>query len=675
MPGGLIQIASYGSQDLTLTGNPQITFFTIVFRRYTNFGIRTIEVPFDSPIDFNFNSSKINSTITIPKTGDLLTKTTLKIKLPSFDLKELNKQIINDVEFNNITLSNAQTYYLYYDFFINFINKLQNIVKTFFIQNKNNYGSITYIQDLSNYILKFLEEDEYLQFFNIVNFFLYNEIEPQKNTVNNNNTNTFTNASLFYLNNDNVLTYIYNDYSENDYSYNLFEYLINSNMEILQELNKILYDKLINVFTVKNIVTMGWTKKIGIFIMENIELFIGSNIVTKFNSNYVDIYGQLNYKNVEIYNKMIGNHKEFNEPVISNDEKYLYVPIPFWFLNNYGLSIPLIALQFNDIQIKIKFRNLIDTVFFDIPNISSFTNNNLRNKIVDLIVNNSINIFNSQMEITMLFEYVYLDNIERKKFAQSSHEYLITQVQELTFNNVSPSISNLELDFFHCCKSMFWNAIQYKYINNLTSKNIYDKYTISLYKPIFNINNDKYVNYLNILYNKSYLFNIGDFIQGLNVINTSPINNNNYNLDVETALILSRNYINYEATPFMMSEISINGSSLVSQNSAYFNYLQVYNYYKNTPDLGINVYSFSLNPTESQPSGACNFSRIPKVSLNFKLLNPDNNLTNVNTNNNYLLIDNLASNENLNNYKIYIQVENYNVLRFIGGIVGIAFTY
>ena len=34
MPGGLIQIASYGSQDLTLTGNPQITFFKIVFRRY-----------------------------------------------------------------------------------------------------------------------------------------------------------------------------------------------------------------------------------------------------------------------------------------------------------------------------------------------------------------------------------------------------------------------------------------------------------------------------------------------------------------------------------------------------------------------------------------------------------------------------------------------------------------
>jgi hypothetical protein len=52
MPGGLIQIANYGSQDLTLTGNPQITYFKIVFRRYTNFVIRTDEVPFENTVYF-----------------------------------------------------------------------------------------------------------------------------------------------------------------------------------------------------------------------------------------------------------------------------------------------------------------------------------------------------------------------------------------------------------------------------------------------------------------------------------------------------------------------------------------------------------------------------------------------------------------------------------------------
>jgi hypothetical protein len=669
MPGGLIQIASYGSQDLTLTGNPQITYFKIVFRRYTNFGIRTVEIPFDNTVDFGSTS-----TLTIPKSGDLLTKTTLKIKLPSYDLTELNKNLTNDIQLTNSQSIDLQKYYLYYDFFIIFINKLTNITNTFFKQSSANFKSITYIQDLKNYILKFIEQDEYLEFFDIVNYYLYNGIEPQKTNIPNKYINTFTNSSLFYLNEENVLTYIYENYKEIEYSYDIFEFLINANMDILQELNDVLYNKLINVFTTENIVTMGWTKKIGIFIMDNIEMFIGSNSVTTMSSNYVDVYGQLNYKNREIYNKIIGNEPDLNNSAISNDATYLYVPLPFWFQNNYGLAVPLIALQFNNIQIKIKFRNFIDCVFFDIANITSLTNVNIRSKIIDLILSNTVNIFNSQLEITMLLEYVYLDNIERKKFAQSSHEYLITQVQELVFTNVSPFNSNFELDFFHCCKSMFWTANQYKYINNVTGQNSYDKYTITTYQPSYSVSNNNYKKYLIMLYNYGSLFNIDSFIEGLNIINTSPINNDFLIADISTAIIENGKFKNYETTPFISSQITLNGVSLVAQDSPYFNYLQPYNYYKNTPDLGVNVYSFSLNPTETQPAGACNLSRIPKSSLKFNILNPDNNLNNTDTNNNYSIFDNLSLN-NLNNYKINVQVENYNILRFIGGIVGIAFTY
>ena len=76
--------------------------------------------------------------------------------------------------------------------------------------------------------------------------------------------------------------------------------MVNENMKILDELNDIIYKKLINKFTIPNIVSMGWIKKIGIFIMDYVEMYIGSNIITKMSSNYMDINGQLNYKNVEI---------------------------------------------------------------------------------------------------------------------------------------------------------------------------------------------------------------------------------------------------------------------------------------------------------------------------------------------------------------------------------------
>lgn len=668
MPGGLIQIASYGSQDLTLTGNPQITFFKIVFRRYTNFGIRTIEIGFDNPVNFG-----TVSTVTIPKYGDLLSNITLKIKLPSYDLKELNNVVSTNNQISTIQSEDLEKYYLYYDFFIKFIDKLKNIVSTFFTKNTNT-DSITYIQDLGNYIITFIQQDEYLQFFKIVNTFLFNTIDNQQNTSQNKYINTFTNASLFKINNDNVLIYIYQNYNENDYNYDIFNFMINENMKILDELNIIIYKKLLNKFTIPNIVSMGWIKKIGIFLMDYVEMYIGSNIITKLSPIYIDIYGQLNYKNVEIYNKMIGNTLEINEPVIKNSEKYIYTPLPFWFLNNYGLSIPLVALQFNNIQFKFKFKELIETIFFNFSNISSIANDNLRKNIIDLIIGNTINILKEQLEITLLAEYVFLDNIERKKFAQSSHEYLITQVQEITFTNVSPFYSNFELNFFHCCKTLFWSANQYKYINNLVGENKFDKYTVSLYQPSYSNNDINYINFLKILYNSSLPFNLGIFIEGLNSILNSPINNEFYGRDIETAVSNTQNYKKYNISPFNATQITLNGTSLVSQNYPYFNFLQPYNYYKNTPELGINIYSFSLSPTETQPAGSCNLSRIPKTSINFNLINPDNDITNVNTDNNYSIIDNMSS-LNLNNYKINIQTENYNVLRFIGGIVGVAFTY
>ena len=52
MPGGLIQLVSHGASDAFLTGNPEITFFKIVYRRYTNFSMESIEKRFDSVPNF-----------------------------------------------------------------------------------------------------------------------------------------------------------------------------------------------------------------------------------------------------------------------------------------------------------------------------------------------------------------------------------------------------------------------------------------------------------------------------------------------------------------------------------------------------------------------------------------------------------------------------------------------
>ena len=47
MGGGLMQLVAYGAQDIYLTGNPQITFFKVVYRRHTNFSMESIEQTLD----------------------------------------------------------------------------------------------------------------------------------------------------------------------------------------------------------------------------------------------------------------------------------------------------------------------------------------------------------------------------------------------------------------------------------------------------------------------------------------------------------------------------------------------------------------------------------------------------------------------------------------------------
>ena len=73
MGGGLLQLVAYGAQDVYLTGNPQITFFKVVYRRHTNFSIESIQQTFNG-------SATLGSRVTcqISRNGDLVHKVYLQ---------------------------------------------------------------------------------------------------------------------------------------------------------------------------------------------------------------------------------------------------------------------------------------------------------------------------------------------------------------------------------------------------------------------------------------------------------------------------------------------------------------------------------------------------------------------------------------------------------------------
>ena len=83
-----MQLVAYGSQDVVLTGDPQITFWKMVYRRYTHFAMEAIEQ--------TFNGSGDNLSATISRNGDLIHKCYLEV-IPEGNIQSIS-EIIESVE-------------------------------------------------------------------------------------------------------------------------------------------------------------------------------------------------------------------------------------------------------------------------------------------------------------------------------------------------------------------------------------------------------------------------------------------------------------------------------------------------------------------------------------------------------------------------------------------------
>ena len=84
--GGLLQLVATGKQDVFLTGNPSVSWFKFVYRRYTNFAIESQRMYFDGTPNFGQKISCL-----VPRNGDLLGPIFLKLTLPQLYDQSGNK--------------------------------------------------------------------------------------------------------------------------------------------------------------------------------------------------------------------------------------------------------------------------------------------------------------------------------------------------------------------------------------------------------------------------------------------------------------------------------------------------------------------------------------------------------------------------------------------------------
>jgi hypothetical protein len=106
--------------------------------------------------------------------------------------------------------------------------------------------------------------------------------------------------------------------------------------------------------------------------------------------------------------------------------------------------------------------------------------------------------------------------------------------------------------------------------------------------------------------------------------------------------------------PIVSAKLTLNGHDrFVERPGRYFNLVQPYQHHENVPATGINVYSFALKPEDHQPSGTCNFSRIDSATLNLTLT--------------------ANAVKGRRSCKVRVYSVNYNVLRIMSGMGGLAY--
>lgn len=211
-----------------------------------------------------------------------------------------------------------------------------------------------------------------------------------------------------------------------------------------------------------------WVNAIGYAIISEVEIEIGGTEVDTLYSEWMFLWEELTQRPGARLGEQIGKFAysaDVEEDMIefASQERKLYVPLPFWF-NKYwmehGLSIPLIALTYHEIKIKVSFRPLADCCAV-VYRESDPTWGDYWALATDKIPINTASasaMAASDMDARLLVSYVYLDQEERQAFASVQHEYLITTTQRQMHSITSASAKSdqLKLYFNHPSNALIW---------------------------------------------------------------------------------------------------------------------------------------------------------------------------------------------------------------------------
>jgi hypothetical protein len=376
-----------------------------------------------------------------------------------------------------------------------------------------------------------------------------------------------------------------------------------------------------------------WTEDVGHHLIDEVTVEIGGQQIDKHYGDWLEIWAQLTLpasKKVG-YRKMIGTEFDaIGQPVgligatagaavgpsaVSAKLRKVYVPLQFWFCRNVGLALPLIALQYHEVKVSLKFKTMAQLQFDANAAIGT------------------AGTASTTLSASLWADYIYLDTDERRRFAQVSHEYLIEQLQmnssaySATTTTTSGS-QTIDLTFNHPVKELVWvSQVSANVADSVAQWSNYTDRQATTADFDEAVAGDFVLSAFGLLSHKAPR----DNLTAPGVVNTGS------GLNITQA-----------------AKLKLNGHDrFAERDGTYFNLKQPDAHHTAVPESpGINVYSFALKPEDHQPSGSCNFSRIDNAQL-------------------VLTIGGIKT---LGAGVTRVYAVNYNVLRIMSGMGGLAYS-
>lgn len=439
-----------------------------------------------------------------------------------------------------------------------------------------------------------------------------------------------------------------------------------------------------------------WIEEIGVQMINEISIMHGGLVLSKYSGEYLSclVERDLNGTKKELWNRMVGNIKELNDPANASTNYFkeypntrytdpeiktpgpsifgrtLYIPIMPWFGMNSKQSFPLVASQYNELFVTIKIKPVrelyvirdveklkaegslelkseLDLPAYIAPNTSNDLHNLYKflNPPIDsgqLNRESTRNDWNA--DIHLMCNYIFLGDEEQTKMAGNEQKYVVRLPYERDYHNVTGS-RTIDIECRDLVSSLMWRFRR----SDVNKRNTWNNYTnwINTFPP-------------NLFYKTDFVIFSTTQFKGKQTENTNPRNQKDIMLDCAISFDGKYRENTFDAGVYNLTE-------------------KLYKTPGNAKD-GLYCYNFCMNTDHTDPSlsGAVNLAKFEDVTLEFNTIQPPINGAKqfdvlCDEDGNVIGYRKDAFNINEYNFDLRVFEERYNVVYFRSGHVGLVY--